>query len=207
MTIIDISPSLSSRIAVWPGDTPLSRNVLCDISKGSNIDLSSIHSTVHLGAHADAPRHFHPDGVTMEQVPLDAYIGPCQVISVIGRPLVTIDDCKPAVDSGIKRILFKTLSFPDPEAFTTNFTAIASDAMAYMGQHGVVLVGIDTPSVDPFDSKTLDAHQQLYKYRIANVEGLILTHVNDGLYEFIGLPLKLVGFDASPIRAILKLPS
>ncbi len=69
---------------------------------------------------------------------------------------------------------------------------------------GVVLIGIDTPSVDPFDSKTLDAHRALLKYGIVNVEGLILEHVPDGVYEFIGLPLKLVGFDASPIRAVLR---
>lgn len=202
--IIDISPILSPEIAVWPGDTPLSRRIICDISAGSNIDLSTLTSTVHVGAHADAPRHFHVSGKTIEAVALDAYLGNCHVVSVVKKELITLEDCERIYKKGMKRILFRTLSFPNPNHFNTDFAAFSAEAMEFLGRNGVVLVGIDTPSVDAFDSKDLKAHQMLLKYSIANVEGLVLDHVSDGEYEFIGLPLKLQGFDASPIRAVLR---
>ncbi len=202
--IIDISPMISEEIAVWPGDTPLRREVLCDISKGSNIDLSTIHSTVHIGAHADAPRHYSETGVTMEHVPLDPYIGTCFVQTVRGKQLIEAADCREAIASGIKRLLFRTDSFPDPRHFNQNFAAFSAESIEEMGSAGVILVGIDTPSVDPFSSKSLPAHQALKKFNIANLEGIVLNGVPDGAYELIALPLKLKGFDASPVRAILR---
>jgi arylformamidase len=204
MKILDISPLISTKLAVWPGDTPLRRDVLCDIGQGSNIDLSTIHTTVHIGAHADAPRHYHKDGVTMESVSLDAYLGNCYVHSVTGKSLIEPSDCKAAVDSGAKRILFRTKSFPDPNNFNTDFTAFSAGAIELLGKAGVILIGIDTPSVDPFTSKDLPAHQMLFRYKIANIEGLILDEAHDGHYELIALPLRLDGFDASPVRAILR---
>jgi arylformamidase len=203
-SIIDISPMISEDLAVWPGDTSLRREVLCDLSKGDNIDLSTIHATVHLGAHADAPRHYHRAGNTMEAVPLDAYIGPCAVVTVQGAPLILPEHCAEAVKSGVKRILFKTKSYPDPQEFNKDFTAFHASTLEMLGQAGVILVGIDTPSVDPFDSKDLPAHQQLFEHKMANLEGLVLNHVDDGIYELIALPLRLKGFDASPVRAILR---
>ncbi len=202
--IFDISPTISESIAVWPGDTPMRREILCDIKSGSNIDLSTLHSTVHIGAHADAPRHYHPEGVTIEQVTLAPYIGPCFVHSIIGRSLIEPEDCQKPIASGMKRILFRTDSFPDQDHFNENFTAFSPEALDVLGRAGVILVGIDTPSVDPFSSKSLPAHQMLRKYGIANLEGLILSQVQDGEYELIALPLKLHGFDASPVRAVLR---
>ncbi|MCX6124266.1 MAG: cyclase family protein [Proteobacteria bacterium] len=203
--ILDISPPLGPLTAVWPGDTPLTRQVLLSIGEGANIDLSTLHTTVHVGAHADAPRHFNRSGPTIDKVPLEAYIGPCRVVTVTSNRLIGIKDCKEAVSRGATRILFRTDSFPNPNFFNQDFTAISPEAMEFLGQNGVRLVGIDTPSVDPFESKDLPAHQMLYKYKIANIEGLVLSHVDAGEYEFIGLPLKLVGFDASPIRAVIRL--
>jgi arylformamidase len=202
--IIDISPLISEALAVWPGDTPVQRDMLCDISQGSNIDLSTIRATVHLGAHADAPHHYHRDGQTMESLSLSPYIGPCMVVSVPQVPLILPKHCETALKSCAKRILFKTRSYPNPNVFNENFTAFHADAVAAMGEAGVILIGIDTPSVDPFHSKDLPAHQMLFRHRIANLEGLVLDHVTDGLYELIALPLKLKGFDASPVRAILR---
>lgn len=204
MKIWDISPLISPELAVWPGDTPLRRDVLCDIEKGSNIDLSTLHATVHLGAHTDAPRHYHPRGLTMESVRIDPYIGPCYVQSVVGKRLIETSDCEKAIRSGAQRVLFRTNSFPDPKIFNTDFTAFSAEAVEKLGQAGVILIGIDTPSVDPFDSKDLPAHQSLYKHSMANLEGVVLDGVADGTYELIALPLKLAGFDASPVRAILR---
>ncbi|MCX6117223.1 MAG: cyclase family protein [Proteobacteria bacterium] len=202
--IIDISPLLSSDTAVWPGDTPLSRHVLCDILKDSHLDLSSLTSTVHLGAHADAPRHYSKQGNTIDKVDLNSYLGPCYVHSVVGVSSINPGHLNELDLSKIERILFRTLSQTDSSVFNTDFTSIAPETIELLGLHKVKLIGIDTQSIDPFDSKTLSAHKSLEVYKIANIEGLVLTEVKDGFYEFIGLPLKLEGFDGSPIRAVLR---
>ena len=204
MKIWDISPLISPQIAVWPGDTPVSRELLVDISKGGNIDLSTLRSTVHLGAHADAPHHYHKDGVSIEAIALGTYMGDCYVHTVDKKPLITPSDCVVAIASGAKRILFRTNSYPDPNIFNHDFTSFHPDAVSALGLAGVILLGIDTPSVDPFSSKDLPSHQNLYNYKIANLEGLVLHHIEDGHYELIALPLRLDGFDASPVRAILR---
>ncbi len=204
MNYWDISPLISPRLAVWPGDTPLSREILVDISKGENIDLSTLRATVHIGAHTDAPHHYHRDGVGIHAVDIETYIGPCFVHTVENKPMIMPSDCSIPLASGAKRILFRTNSFPNPDVFNQDFAAFHPDAIAAMGQAGVVLVGIDTPSVDPFSSKDLRSHQNLFKYKMANLEGIVLTNAADGHYELIALPLRLEGFDASPVRAILR---
>ena len=206
--LIDISPRLDAQSAVWPGDVAFSRAVALDVHAGHNITLSSVTTTVHVGAHADAPSHYHADGVAIDRVSLDAYLGPCMVLTVKVKNgaarLITPEDCAPALAAGAQRILFRTLSQPDPSQFNTDFMAFAGEAIETMGRAGVVLVGIDTPSVDPFESKDLPAHQALFRHGMRNLEGLVLAHVTDGSYELIALPLRIVGADASPVRAVLR---
>ncbi len=204
--LIDISPLLSPRTAVWPGDTPLSRTVLCDMQQGANITLSAIHSTVHLGAHADAPNHYVANGDAISVRSLDLYCGPCQVIEALTSggsrvlPHQILDEIQ------APRILLKTGSFPDPESFNTDFAAYSPELIELLAHKGVVLIGIDTPSIDPFESKSLPAHSMVAKHNMAVLEGLVLSHIFPGVYELIALPLKLEGFDASPVRAALRLP-
>ena len=202
--IYDISPPISERLAVWPGDTPLRREVLCDMRRGDNITLSSLHATVHLGAHADAPIHYGRDAGRIDEQNLDLYIGPCQLIRVAASRhcLVTPDMLTAAVTA--ERILIATDTFPDPEHFNEDFAALSPDLVETLHQHCVRLIGIDTPSVDLFESKDLPAHQACLRCSIAILEGLVLRSVPEGGYELVALPLKLVGFDASPVRAVLR---
>lgn len=202
--IYDISPIISEQTAVWPGDVPLSRQIQARLSHGQSVDLSSLTTTVHVGAHADAPSHFHRDGCTIDAVALDPYLGLCQVITAKTMGAVTTAHCEGKVQTGIQRILFRTLSQPDPQTFPAAFAFLSTEVVTYLGQLGTKLIGIDTPSVDPFDSKDLPAHNSLYQFQIRNLEGLDLRQVPDGVYELIALPLKLYGFDASPVRAVLK---
>jgi arylformamidase len=206
VTVIDISPVLEPGIAVWPGDEPMRRSVTLAIAQGHNIDLSSLHSTVHVGAHCDAPSHYHGSGKTMEQVGLEPYWGPCFVTKTeVGRNgLIEPRHCQRAVESGMKRALFYTGTFPDPCVFNEDFAAFSPSTIDFLGSHGFLLVGIDTPSVDPFRSKDLPAHQALLRNGIVNIEGIYLDHVAEGKYELAALPLKLKGFDGSPVRAVLK---
>ena len=202
--IYDITPPISSRLRVWPGDTPLSREVLYDMHRGDNITLSTLHSTVHLGAHADAPSHYGVDAPTIDERSLDYYLGPCQVIHIKVPPRTRITPAMlpPAIQA--PRILLATDTYPNPEHFNEDFAALAPELVEYLHRQGVGLVGIDTPSVDLFESKDLPSHRQFLRFDMAILEGLSLKDVPEGVYELIALPLKLVDFDASPVRAILR---
>ncbi len=198
--IYDISPLITADLKVFPGDTPPSREVLLDMARGDPLTLSTWRSTVHVGAHADAPSHYGRDGRTIEQQPLELYCGPCRVIHVDGGPVTP--EMMPDVDT--ERLLIATGSYPDPTNWTDDFAALSPELVDHLGRHGVRLVGVDTPSVDPADSKDLPAHHRFLANDIAIIEGLVLADVPAGVYELIALPLKLAGFDASPVRAILR---
>jgi len=198
--IYDISPPITTALKVFPGDTPSSREVLLDMSRGDPLTLSTWKSTVHVGAHADAPSHYGLDGRTIDQQPLELYCGPCRVIHVDGGPVTRA--MVPDVDT--ERLLIATGSYPDPTHWNDDFAALSPELVDHLGRHGVRLVGVDTPSVDPADAKDLPAHSRFLANDIAILEGLVLADVPAGVYELIALPLKLAGFDASPVRAILR---
>jgi arylformamidase len=201
--IYDITPPITPRLQVWPGDTPPAREVLLDMKRGDNITLSTLHATVHLGAHADAPSHYGADAPAIDARSLDYYLGPCQVVRVrVGRGERIAPRMVLAVSA--PRVLLATGTYPDPERFNTDFAALSPELVEALHGQGVRLVGIDTPSVDLFDSKDLPAHRTFLRLDMAILEGLALADVPEGLYELIALPLKLAGFDASPVRAVLR---
>ena len=200
---IDISPVLNSNSAVFPGDTTFTHTVNMSIKAGDNLDLSDIKTTLHVGAHADAPSHYHQKGETIEHRSLSMYMGAAQVIEVnIPRgERIKISDFSVAIKA--PRVLFKTHSFPNPDYWNEDFNSLSPELIEYLNSQGVVLVGIDTPSVDPSTDKELPSHQALFKTNMAVLEGIILKHVAEGLYDLIALPLKIANADASPVRAIL----
>ena len=203
MRLIDISPLVSERIAVWPGDVPYRRSKSLEIAEGHNIDLSSHSTTVHLGAHADAPSHYLAGGASIAARSLDYYYGPCQVLEVRlprGARIRPQDLSEPL---RAPRVLFKTGSFPDPERWNADFNSLSPELVDAVHAAGGVLVGIDTPSVDPQDDAELLSHQALGRHDMANLEGLLLEHVTPGLYTLAAFPLKLEGTDAAPVRAVL----
>jgi len=202
--IYDITPPITDRLAVWPGDTPPTRQVLCDLRRGDNITLSTLCATVHLGAHADAPSHYGAEAPTIDQRSLEYYLGPCQVIQVAVPPATRIGPEMLATPIQAPRVLIATGTYPDSEQFNTNFAALSPALVRHLHKQGVKLIGIDTPSVDLFDSKDLPSHQAFLQCDMAILEGLVLKEVPEGIYELIALPLKLVGFDASPVRAVLR---
>lgn len=202
--IYDITPPISERLQVWPGDTPPSREVLCEMKRGDPITLSTLHATVHLGAHADAPSHYGADAPAIHERSLDDYLGPCQVIRVHVDRGERLRPEALATPVNAERVLIATGTYPDPESFNEDFAALSPELVERLYDQGVKLVGIDTPSVDLFASKDLPAHKTFLKHDMAILEGLVLRDVPAGMYELIALPLKLVGFDASPVRAILR---
>jgi arylformamidase len=202
--IYDITPPITQRLQVWPGDTPPSRDVLLDMERGDNITLSTLRATVHLGAHADAPSHYGPTAAPIHERSLDYYLGPCQVVRVAAACGSRVSAEMIALPLRAERVLIATGTFPDPEQFNRDFAALSPELVARLYEQGVKLIGIDTPSVDLFDSKDLPSHRMFLKHDMAILEGLVLKDVPPGVYELIALPLKLVGFDASPVRAILR---
>lgn len=204
MQIIDITPTVSEQSAVFPGDTPFQRHVALDFTQGHNLVLSHITTSVHTGAHADAPNHYHPAGVGIDERDLVYYLGPCQVIQVKRPPNRRIHpEHIHNVPIAAKRILFRTDSFPDPHRWTNDFTALSPDLVDHLAQQGVRLVGLDTPSIDLAEDADLISHQRIYANDMAVLENLALSAVEPGHYTLIALPLKLAGADAAPVRAVL----
>jgi arylformamidase len=203
--IYDLSPPISAALAVFPGDTPASREVLLDMQAGAHLTLSTLRATVHVGAHADAPSHFAAGAPSIDAVPIDRYVGPCQVMRVAARrnAMLTPEDLgkRPI---GAPRLLIDTGTFPDPARFNQDFASYSPALVEHLHGLGVRLIGIDTPSIDLCPSKDLPSHHAALKRDMAILEGLVLAPVPEGLYELIALPLRLVGFDGSPVRAILR---
>ncbi len=203
-TVHDISPLISPRIAVFPGDTPFRSRQLMSFPAGHHLELSSIETTVHLGAHADSPIHYHRDGVGIDQRDPLRYVGSAQVVTVSGargRRITSRDLEGVTIDA--PRLLFRTDSFPDPEKWNDDFAALSAELIEWLAERGVRLVGIDTPSIDPSDDKILETHQAVYRHDFAVLEGLMLKEVSDGWYTLLAQPLKIEGADASPVRALL----
>lgn len=202
--ILDISPPLNASLAVWPGDTPLFREILLEMAQGASVTLSTLRATVHLGAHADAPSHYGHGAADIASRDLHYYVGACEVMRVSADrgELITPAMLPRAVTA--PRVLFATGTFPDPGEFNQDFAALSPALVDHLHAAGVILAGVDTPSVDPFSSKELAAHQRFLAHDMAILEGLVLEGVTEGAYELIALPLRLVGFDASPVRAVLR---
>jgi len=199
--IYDLSPPLSPRIAVWPGDVPFTREVT---TPPDGTTFSSIRTTLHLGSHADAPLHMVAGAAAIDEVPLETWIGPCQVVEarVAPRGRVRLDDL--AEPPSAPRLLLKTGTFGSRERFDDAFAGLDPSLAPELAARGVVLVGIDTPSVDPYDDHAYTAHRALVRAAVAWLEGLALAHVPPGLYELSALPLRIEGGDGSPVRAVLR---
>jgi arylformamidase len=202
--LYDITPAITPKLAVWPGDTPANREVLLDIARGDNITLSTLRATVHLGAHADGPNHYGKDAPGIDERSLDHYIGPCQVLRVNIARATRVTPAMLPGDITAPRVLFATGTFPDPQNWNNDFAALSVELVDFLHEHSVITAGIDTPSVDLFESKDLPAHKAILRHDMSILEGLVLKEVPEGMYELIALPLRLVGFDASPVRAILR---
>jgi arylformamidase len=200
----DISPTISDQLPVWPGDTRFEAAPTWEIGGGCPVHVSRMTMTTHLGAHTDAPSHYDPAGKTIDAVGLAPYLGACRVIHCIGAPLVDVADIAPWLDGVPARVLLRTYTNAPQRAWDPAFAAVTPAAIALLASKGVILIGTDTASLDPQDSKTLDAHNAVRTHGMAILEGVVLDEVPAGDYELIALPLKLAGMDASPVRAILR---
>lgn len=201
----DISPPVDPATPVWPGDTPVSVDRVWRMEAGSPVNVARLTLSPHTGAHADAPLHYDADGAAIGAVPLDAYLGPCRVIHCIGAsPVVRPAHIAAALDGVPPSVLLRTYAQAPAAQWDPNFCAVAPDTVDLLADLDVQLIGIDTPSLDPKASKTMDAHRRIRARGMAILEGLVLDDVPAGDYELIALPLRLATLDASPVRAVLR---
>ena len=199
----DISQVLRPALPVWPGDTQFAAVQTWAMAQGSAVNVSALTLSSHSGAHADAPLHYDAVGVSIDTVALEAYLGPCLVVDARAAGALLEPHHLPSL-SGVTRVLFRTYDTFPHENWTERWTAVAAETIAALSAAGVVLIGIDGPSLDPQDSKTMDAHHAVAAADMRILEGLVLDAVPPGWYELIALPLSIAGADAAPVRAVLR---
>jgi arylformamidase len=202
--IFDISRPVSPRLAGWPGDTPFSLAWTMKQSAGDSVNVGRFTLSVHTGAHTDAPFHYDDNGATIDEVPLEVYLGPARLIDVRGKPRIDVESIAKWDLSKTSRILLRTDGWTDSKHFPESIPVMDETVPPFLQQQGVVLVGLDVPSVDQLDSKTLPIHHALGVAGIHILEGLDLREPPEGIYELIALPMNVLGADGSPVRAILR---
>jgi arylformamidase len=209
--LIDASVPLRPGTPEWPGDTPFACGWTARVTDGSSVNLSSITTSPHVGTHADAPLHVHDGWSASDALPVAAFVGPAVVIDV--------GDCAGAVEhealrvraaaqglalDGAVRLLLRTGRTIADGAFPAAWPWLAPACVRALAAGGLLLLGVDAPSVDARDSTGLDTHRALFEAGAFNLENLDLRRAPPGRYELLAPPLSLVGLDASPVRALLR---
>ena len=201
----DISPPVHAGSPVFPGDTAYAQRWSAEIGPGCPVNVGALTLSPHIGAHADAPLHYDPAGAAVGALDLAPYLGPCRVVHAIGvRPLLLWEHLAHAARGLPPRLLVRTYARMPLDRWDAELTGFAPATLERLADLGVRLVGIDSASIDPAASKTLDAHQVIRRRDMRVLENLVLDEVPEGDYELIALPLKLISADASPVRAVLR---
>lgn len=203
--IYDISQPVRVGIPVFPGDTPYREDRAIQLSPTCPVNVAQIEMSPHTGSHADSPLHYAEAGAPIGEVDISAYLGPCHVIDARHcGALIRSEHVADSLPQRLERVLFRTFDvFPD-QHWVSDFTAVDPALIDLLAARGCRLIGLDSPSLDPETSKTLDSHLRILHHDMRVLEGLVLDHVPFGEYELIALPLKLMTADASPVRAVLR---
>ena len=206
----DISRLLTDQVAPWPGDQRFRFQLNARIGEKSVVNIGALSMSVHNGTHADAQFHFSNDGRTIEAVALENYLGTAVVVDLAERcardrsPIAVMDLRSAETDiRAARRLLLKTNCFADSSKFPAWIPVLAPETIEWLHEFGLLLLGMDVPSVDPIDAKQLSNHLALARGNIAIVESLDLREVDAGVYQLAALPLPIAGADGAPVRAIL----
>ncbi len=203
----DATHPLRNGMACWPGDPVFQQRLAASMAKGDVCNLTALSLCAHTGTHMDAPRHFIADGATIDQMPLEAGVGPCRVIALDCADQITAADLRPLRLRAGERILFKTRNSQrdaELQAFDRDFISLRADAADFLAKRRVRFVGIDYLSVGGYEKDGVETHRHLLGAGIWIVEGLDLRAFEPGRYEMICLPLKLAGADGAPCRVLLR---
>jgi arylformamidase len=204
---IDISVPVRNGMVHWPGDPPFHIERALDQDKGDIATVSKMSLGVHTGTHMDAPLHFIPHAHSIDTMPLDATIGPARVIPIRDTQSIKRDELKEHALAEGDRILFKTTNSAhawNSDEFDENFVFISQDGARYLAECKIRMVGVDYLSVGGFRIDGPETHHALLSAGIWVIEGLNLSAVEPGIYDMVCLPLRLMGAEGSPARAILR---
>ena len=204
---IDISVPLRNGMVTWPGDAKFERTSTLQMAQGDPCNLSQISTTAHIGTHMDAPRHFLADGAGIETMPIAATMGRARVIDIADPEVIRTSEVEPHHLAKGERILFKTKNSRDcwkTDQFQEKYVYIEPEAARYLAQRGIQTVGVDYLSVGGFKSGGPETHRILLGAGVWIIEGLDLEHVEPGEYELFCLPLRIIGSDGAPARAVLR---
>jgi arylformamidase len=207
MRIVDISLPISPQLPVWPGDPPVEIEKLSSILEGAEANVSKISCGVHMGTHVDAPNHFIDSGQGIDTLALEALIGPAYLLDLIGTDIINRETLENAdIPEDVERILFKTRNSmywaTGIKTFQEDYVAVDQSGAEWLVEQGVKLVGVDYLSVAEFGAGA-PTHQTLLRHGIVIVEGLDLSSAGAGRYDLACLPLKIIGSDGAPARAVL----
>jgi arylformamidase len=208
MKIFDISLTISPNMPIWPGDPLIELELIDSIDNGAQANVSRLSASVHIGTHIDAPHHFMNDGRTIEQLSLEVLTGRCYVVQLPdGVEAITAEALEGmSLPKDVKRVLFGTSNSRfwsrGETEFQEDFVAVTEDGAQWLVDHGLQLVGVDYLSVAPYGD-SVPTHRILLQAGVIVVEGLDLSAVPRGFYDLYCLPLKLLGAEGAPARAIL----
>ena len=203
--IYDITRTVSTSTKVWPGDSPYQVQPVMRRVDGASVNLTTLTLSPHTGTHADAYFHYEDKGAHPAGMPLESYIGHAKVVTVTRRDGGLLPDDFAHVDLvGAERLLIHSWVSDLDDQWPPEFPYLSLPLIEWLASLNICLIGLDSPSVDAFDSTELMCHHALNRYRMVNIETLFLRGVPDGDYELIALPLKLDLACGSPVRAILR---
>jgi len=203
--LLDISIRVTPATPEWPGDTPFSCGWNWAIARGESVNVSTLTMSPHVGTHADAPLHVLDGAAGADLLPLDPFYGPAAVVDVsdASDPLTRDEILARASGPLAPRLLLRTGRTVADGDFPGAWPALSPEAAAALARDGVFLVGVDAPSVDNRDSKTLAVHHALFDSGVCILENLDLREVMPGSYTLVAFPQRLAGLDAAPVRAVL----
>ncbi len=207
--IYDVTFTLSPAFPVWPGDPAVRLEQIASMEAGDEANVSALAMSVHVGTHVDAPHHFLNDGRTVENLPLEALIGPCRLVTLpetldaVSAAALEAANIPPDTERLLLRTRNAALWRESPQRFRRDFVAITADGAEWLVARGLRLVGVDYLSVAPFTAP-VPTHRILLGAGVVVLEGLNLADVPDGDYRLYCLPLKLRGADGAPARVILE---
>jgi arylformamidase len=206
MKYYDISLNLSVDTVRWITSIPFELHERRRTSRGDPSNSSAVTMSLHSGTHMDAPFHFVPDGATIDNLPLDLFIGPALVHAVEAERYIKTEHVEAIELDGITRVLFKTRNSEllKRGSYDPDFVAFSVEAAEALSGRGVKLVGLDYLSVAHAGDEQTSVHRAFLNRGVALLEGIDLSAISPGRYELICFPLRIRGADGAPCRAVLR---
>lgn len=203
--LYDISQRLRPALPVWPGDHAFECGLTAAAGEGSSVTLHRLSMSTQSGTHAECSRHVRGDAPALDQLELDVFLGPCELLDVSAAgAVISASDVLGRLPAQLERVLLRSFGKADWSCWPANFKAIDPALIEALAARGCRLIGTDAPSIDPETCKALRSHQAAHRAGMGILEGLVLDDVPEGRYELIALPLPIAGIEATPVRAVLR---